>query len=117
MAARRVFIVGDSLFAESLAKLLARTQQVQVVATCPAIQGLLSQVDAARPDAIIVAGVVSAPDPDLAQFLSIHPEVPVICTDLGTNSVQVILSQRILVHSSGDLLAAIESLPDVLSEE
>lgn len=111
MAARRVFIVGDSLFADSLANLLARTPQVQVVATSPNIEGLLAQIDIARPDAIIVAAVGNSPDVSLAQFLSAHPEIPVFCTDLDTNSVQVIHSQRILVHSSGDLLAAIDSLP------
>jgi len=110
MAARRILIVGETLFAESLVRLLSGSQQVLVVGKLPSLDSLQAQVEASRPDAIIIAGVASPRDAGLSQFLAAYPQIPVICTDLGTNNIQVIQSQRILVNSSSDLLAAITAL-------
>ncbi len=111
MEKRRIFIVGDSLFAETLTQLLGQEQVVEIVGTASTLAGALSLLSNSHPDVVIVARVASQPDAAFARFLSACPQLPVICLDLSSNDLQVIVSQRLIAHSSNDLLAAIASLP------
>jgi DNA-binding NarL/FixJ family response regulator len=111
MEMSRVFIVGDTLFAENLAKLLAADPTIQVTGTASSLEAALPQLKPCHPDAVIVAGVERVPDAAFARFLVENPEISILCTDLGTNDVQVVFNQRISVHNSNDLLAIIAALP------
>jgi hypothetical protein len=112
MAARRVFLVGDSLFAASLAQLLEQSPRVQVAGTYPTLEALLPQLPPAGQCAILFAGISSPPDAALLKLLSAFPEIPVLCSDPDANMVQVLSSQPIPVHSAQDLLAALSALPE-----
>lgn len=111
MEARRVFVIGNNIFAETLVQLLAGSPDLRVSGSALTIEAALPDIRTSEPDAIIVAGVVPDPDTSLARFIATHPTIPVIRTDLSTNTVQVITSQQVVVHTSTDLLAAINALP------
>jgi DNA-binding NarL/FixJ family response regulator len=111
METRRIFIIGDTLFAETLAKLLAADDTIQVSGTANNLDDALPQLRPSHPDAVIVAGVNRMPDAVFARFLVECPEISILCTDLGTNDVQIVVNQRVSVHNSGDLLAIITALP------
>lgn len=111
MEIRRVFIVGDTLFAETLAKLLAGDKTVQVAGTASSLDEALPQIKPCYPDMVIVAGVERVPDAAFAHFLVEYPDIPILCTDLGTNDVQIVVNRRISVHNTDDLLAIIAALP------
>ena len=116
METRRVLIVGDTLFAETLAQLLARDESIQVAGNVSTLQDALPALRASRLDAVIVAGVDRLPESALSDLLSIHPEVSIICLDLCANDIQVIVNQRLSVRSTGDLLAVIASLPKITGD-
>jgi chemotaxis response regulator CheB len=111
MGMRRVFIVGNTLFAETLAKLLAGDETIQVVGTACSLDEVLPQIEPGLPDAVIVAGVERVPDEAFVRFLVEYPDIPILSTDLGTNDVQIVVNRRISVHNTDDLLAIIATLP------
>jgi DNA-binding NarL/FixJ family response regulator len=111
MEIRRVFIIGDTLFAETLAKLLAEDDTIQVAGTASGLEEALRLLKNCRPDAVIVAGVERLPGAAFARFLVEYPEISILSTNLDTNDVQVVVNQRISVHNTGDLLAVIAALP------
>lgn len=111
MEARRVFIVGDSLFAETLAGMLA-SADVEVIASAPTPEATLAIIKTQCPDAVIVANASAdeTPPATFGQFLAAFPDLPIIYADLITDNVQVIKSQQVGPRST-DLLAAIAALP------
>jgi hypothetical protein len=111
METRRILIAGDTLFAEMLARLLANNPAVEVIGVVPGLDACQQYLAQNRPDALIYTGKVNEDQDSLAWFLSISPDLPVLCADLSANVVKVIISQNIQVHSSNDLLAAIAALP------
>jgi DNA-binding NarL/FixJ family response regulator len=57
MKIRRVCIVGDSLFAETLGQMLAGAPAVEVVGAASTPEAALPVLEMQHPDAVIVAGV------------------------------------------------------------
>ena len=110
MKARRVCIVGDSLFAETLGQMLAEAEAVEVVGFASTPEAALPVLEMQRPDAVIVAGVGKAPPAAVSQFLGVYPDLTIICTDLNADEVRVI-SSRWVAARSDDLIKAIHHLP------
>ena len=111
MQVHQVFIIGDSLFAETLAKLLVNNAAIQVAETASSLEEAIPRLKINCPDVVIVAGVNQLSETTFAHFLSEIPEISILCIDLGTNDVQVVTNQRVSVHTTGDLLAVISALP------
>jgi len=111
METRRVLIVGDTLFAETLAKLLAQDATTLVVGTASSLEEALPAIKTSCVDAVLVAGVERLPESVFSQIFAANPDISILCTDLDTNDVQVMVKQRISVHTTGDLLAVIATLP------
>ncbi|MBI3244693.1 MAG: hypothetical protein HYZ49_20635 [Chloroflexi bacterium] len=111
METRKVFVVGDSLFAEALTQILAKTA-VEIVGSAPTPEAALPRLKTKCPDAVIIANASAEPTLPavFGQFLAAYPNLPIICANLGANDIQVITSQRAGTGSS-DLLAAIAALP------
>lgn len=105
---RRVLIVGDSLFAEALAHVLASDGAVEVVGHAPTSEAALSLLAARQVDAVIVAGVGEGEA--WAQLVTVQLDLPLIRADLNADSVQVVTSQRIVARSA-ELIEAIRKLP------
>jgi DNA-binding NarL/FixJ family response regulator len=110
MQRRRIFIVGDSLFAEGLTQMLANLRSVEVIGSAPTPDVALPSLVACLPDAVIVAGEDEMSTSAFGQLLAAYPDLPVICADLSRDTVQIVTSHRIGTRTS-DLLAAIQSLP------
>jgi hypothetical protein len=105
----QLFIIGDSLFAETLTQLLADATAVVVLGVAADVAAALPQVRALRPDAVIVAGT-DAGQIRLGLLSALLPELPLVCADLNDEYVQLITSRRIGARYA-DLLAAIQALP------
>jgi DNA-binding NarL/FixJ family response regulator len=108
MDAPRVFVIGDSLFAETLAQLLARAGVVNVINAAPTCEAALPLLAQAPCDALVCADTGDLGS--LGLLLAAYPDLPIIRADLDTDSVQVITSRRVGARTS-DLLAAIAALP------
>lgn len=111
MNLRKVIVVGDSLFAETLIELFSRSENVTVIATAPTPEEALPLLESQNPDAVIVAVADENVTATFAPILIANPNLPIIHTDINTNQVQVITNQSIDAHLS-DLMAAIAGLPD-----
>ena len=105
-----MFVVGDSLYAETLVQVLGDSETVVVSGTAPTPEEALPLLQSQSPDAVIVAVADESVVAAFAPILIANPNLPIIHADLNTNRVQVITNQSIDARTS-DLLAAIAALP------
>lgn len=111
MNSRRVLVIGNSLFAETLSDLLAGVPGIAVVGEADNTETALSLLRSVCPDVIIVADSVTTENSlDLVGLVVTHPQLPLIRADLTTNSVQVITSRCVSARRE-DLLAVLDQLP------
>lgn len=110
MKRRKVFLIGDSLFAETLGRMLATARTVRIIGSAPTPESALPLLATCRPEAVIVAGGNVMSSAAVGQLLTRYPDLPVICANLSMDNVQVITSHRISARTS-DLLAAVAQLP------
>jgi chemotaxis response regulator CheB len=106
----QVFIVGDSLFAETLSQMLVSSGTVVTVGAASSLEEVLPLLETVHPDVVIVADTSDTEQVNFAPLLASHPDLPVIRADLNHDYVQIITSQRVGARRS-DLLAAIAALP------
>ncbi len=99
----KALIIGDSLFAEAVARLLE--QHDFVIATATTVQDALQRVGESPPDLAIVIGET----PDLWALLRLHPDLPILRANLDADDLRLIRSERIHARVE-DLLSAIQSL-------
>jgi DNA-binding NarL/FixJ family response regulator len=110
METHRILIVGDTLFAEMLAQLLSQNPGIEVLGSAPDLQSVVPLLASSSPDAVIYAKKPEQDEPIFSSFITNNPDLPVLCTELSKNAVQVVISQNIYVHSSKDLLTVIQTL-------
>ncbi len=112
MKTRRVLIVGDSLFAETLAGTLraANADAIEVIGSAPTPEAALPLLKTHPADAAIVAGIGQTPAETLSQFMSEQLDLAILTSDLSTHDVQVITQRRVAARSD-DLIEAIRRLP------
>jgi len=108
MSGRRVFIIGDSLFAEGLAKMLAQAESATLVGVAPTAEAASPLIESSRADTIIVTAIGDAAD-SFSQLITRHPTLPILRADLNANTVQVITSQQVSANVP-DLLTALTNL-------
>lgn len=105
----RVFLIGDSLFTESLGQILANAENIRVVGTAVSPASAVTAVAKVLPRIIIVANTSDNAQTNLQPLLSIFPTVPIIQADLNRDYIQIITSRRVSARRT-DLLAAINDL-------
>jgi DNA-binding NarL/FixJ family response regulator len=110
MERRTVLIVGDSLFAEALSKMLALSEQVSVIGCAPTPTAAVALIAAHQPDAVIVAEADRLSATDCRPLLESNLDLPIIRANLNADNVQIITSHRIGTRPA-DLLSAIAELP------
>jgi len=109
MDKRKILVVGNSLFAETLAQMLAHLPEFLVVGSVATLQEAQPRIQSDAPDVIISAAHQPLDSTELGHLLVNYPQLPVIRTDLTTNIVQVITSRQISA-SRIDLLEALAEL-------
>lgn len=110
MERRTVLIVGDSLFAEALSKMLALSERVSVIGCAPTPTAAVPLIAAHQPDAVIVAEADRLSATDCRPLLENNLDLPIIRANLNADNVQIITSQRIGTRPA-DLLTALAELP------
>jgi chemotaxis response regulator CheB len=104
----RVFLIGDSLFTETLAQMLSEAERVCIVGTAVFATLDKTAVTQANPHVIIIAD--SEQPQDISTTILAHfPDIPIINADLSRDYVQVITSRRVGTRRD-DLLTVIRSL-------
>jgi chemotaxis response regulator CheB len=106
----RVFILGDSLFAETLRQMLTSQPEVEIAGTADSLAATITAVSTTHPDTIIVAETGNQPQDVYGSLLATYPDIPILCANLSRDYVQIITSQRVNARKN-DLLTAIRSLP------
>jgi DNA-binding NarL/FixJ family response regulator len=106
----RVFIVGDSLFAEAVAQLLGHSAVVEVVGTSADVHDALAQLPICRPDVLMVLSRTEDDRQGLYLLLAADPDLPIIRSDLDFDGFRIIHSRQVGTRTT-DLLATILALP------
>lgn len=104
----RIFLIGDSLFTETLAQMLANAVQVQVVGASVFPTWDETAVSHSQPHIIIIADAGQHQD-ITNTLLNQFPDIPIIKADLNQDYVQIITSRRVNARRA-DLLVAIHEL-------
>jgi len=110
MKRRRVVLVGDSIFTETLGSLLERSGAVKVMALVASPREAIGLVRGSRLDAVIVASADPAEMEGFGELVAALPGLPVIRANLTEDLIQVVTSQQVEAHLP-DLVAAIRALP------
>ncbi len=110
MQPHRVFVVGISLFAETMAQILGDSPTVTVIGTAPTPEAALPTFKTEYPDAVIVTGPAETSQSTLGLLLTTNPDLPIIYADPNAEHMQVVTSQRVGARPS-DLMAALTKLP------
>jgi hypothetical protein len=114
----RIFLVGHTLFTESLGQILADTENIQVVGTAVSPTQAVTAVSPTQavtavsqtlPHIIIVANISEQTQTNLQPLLALLPAIPIIHADMNQDYVQIITSRRVSARRT-DLLAAINEL-------
>ncbi len=111
MNQHRAFIVGNSLYSESITEILINSETVEVIGTAPTLVTALTLLKVLEPDVVVVAGTFEEETlATVGAFIGRCAHLPILRTDLSTRRVQLITSQCFHARSF-DLLAAIAGLP------
>ncbi len=111
----KVFIIGNSLYATGIDRILANSELVEVIGTAPTLLTALTLLKTLDPDVIIVADTFEKETiATVGAFVTRCSHLPILRTDLNGDQIQLITSQRLYACGS-DLLTTITTLPKNLS--
>ncbi|MCC7165089.1 MAG: hypothetical protein IT331_21500 [Anaerolineae bacterium] len=122
MDARGLFIVGDSIFADTLAGMFANSPTVRVVGCAPTPRAALAHILETCPEAIIVASASGSEDERVPpspnettarhweQLLVQFPNIPLIRADLAADTLLLITCKQIDARPA-ELIHALTELP------
>jgi hypothetical protein len=102
----RVFLIGVSLFADTVAQLLRGCEMVGQVERFDSIPQALCSIDRRPPDLLILADVDTTLLVGDTPFLPICPDIPVICTDHESDILKLITTRHLSARLP-DLIQAI----------
>lgn len=106
---RRILLIGDSLFTDSLVQLLADVENIELIGTAVSPTFAITAVAKAVPHIIIIANASENTETNLQPLLAMFPAILIIHADLNQDYVQIITSRRVSARRT-DLLAAIQEL-------
>ena len=110
MSAHRVFLVGDSLFSDTLSRLLGRYEQIEILGSAPNAKAITFESLPDLPDVFILAGDEDRFPPELGLLVEKFPNTPLICAELKQSALRVFTSQQYQARAE-DLISVITSLP------
>jgi len=106
----QLLIVGKSLYAEALGRMLESQEGLTVIGVAPTTEMALELLLTEHPDAVIMAGAGETHQESVDPLLLEYSDLTVISANLNADHVQVITSERIDARLS-ELLAAITASP------
>ena len=116
MTNAQVFIIGETLYAETLTRMLADSGQVDIAGTATIPTEALPYLRENPPDALILASVEKPSMSTLDLLLEACPNVPLLCTNLNDANVQMFTHRKLNARFS-TLLEALTQIPPWRSHE
>lgn len=116
MTHTQVFIIGETLYAETLTRMLADSGQIEIAGTATTPTEGLPFLRENPPDVLVLASVEKPSLSTLDLLLETCPDVPLLCTNLNETHVQM-FTQRKLNASFSTLLEALTQIPPRRSHE
>lgn len=111
MDRHKIFIIGDSLFANGIIAVMRRVDTMRVIGMVPSLEAAASWLSRNQPDVIIVVGITGEDSgKDFGSLVAHFPHLPIIWTTLTTDKIQITTSQCVDAHMAG-LLEVIAALP------
>lgn len=109
----RVFIIGQSLFAESLMQLFSSAVDVSITGYSATVAEAIPALNPKAVDAVILVSTLAKPiADDVNTLLAAAPHITIISTNLDENTVQVITRKQVDAQLS-ELLTVLSSLPEI----
>lgn len=91
----RVFLVGNTLFAESVELLLQTSGVFSAVERFETLPVAISSIQLSPPNVLILADVDTTTSKGDTPFLPICPDIPVICTDSNSAYLKIITTSHV----------------------
>lgn len=91
----RVFLVGNTLFAESVARMLQASGAFNVVERFETLPIAIAPIQISPPDVLILADVDTAASKGDTPFLPIFQDIPLICIDSDSTFMKLITTKHI----------------------
>ena len=115
----RVFLVGNTLYAEGVAHMLQTSGIFSAVERFETLPDVISPIQRTPPDVLILADVESTPSGGDTPFLPICPDIPVICTDSDSTNLKLITTA--LVNASPNnlfrIITTVKEAPVIIGRE
>ena len=91
----RVFLVGNTLFAESVASMLQASGVFSAVERFETLPVAISSIQLSPPTVLILADVDTTTFRGDTPFLPICPDIPVICIDINSTNLKIITTAHV----------------------
>jgi len=95
-----VFLVGNTLFAESVAIMLQASEVFRTVERFETLSVAIAPIQFSPPDVLILADVDTITSKGDTSFLQICPDIPVICIDSDSTDMKLITTTHITASLS-----------------
>ena len=105
----RVFLIGNTLFAESVTLLLQASKVFNAVERFETLLLAATLIQVSPPDVLILADMDTAVLKGDMAFLLIYPDFPVICIESDSNLMKIITTK----HITADLTNLIGTISTV----
>ena len=96
----RVFLIGNTLFAESVARMLQASGVFTAVERFESLPVAVSPIQVSPPDVLILADVNTTTSKGDTPFMPICPDIPVICIDSDSTFMKLITTKHITASLS-----------------
>jgi len=96
----RVFLIGNTLLAESVAQMLQASGAFNAVERFETLSVVMASIQISPPDILILADVDTTASQGETSFLLIYPDIPVICIDSDNTYMKLITTIHIPASSS-----------------
>ena len=95
MEGMRLFIVGNTLFAENVAQMLLVCGMIEQIERFEALSDAILPIENSPPDVLILADVDTDNFQGDIPFLPICPDIPVICIDHQSTFMKLITTRLV----------------------
>ena len=91
----RIFLVGNTLFAENVAQMLHACEVIEQIERFDELSDAMLPIENSPPDVLILADIDTVNLQGTTPFLPICPDIPVICTDHQSTFMKLITTRLV----------------------